>query len=274
MTVPVNLSERDRWERLQAVQVLLSAVRMLIPELIPSPDQPLNDPTLLSLFCALVQKTGLDQVASQLEGLLSEWVASALDAAGEGDFQKILEAMEVLESEGEPNLFSVFQFWPVSQSWDDLAEDFVNGFTPMIIAFSLQGLISDFLSEETDLEEIDWTAPALAMSLHPYLHLFSAGWQDPVNIARFTLRALLATYFDYTDSPFLGEASREEAQTEFISWEDAPRLVEAYRQAEPVWEARPSAEDLSDPWYVFQETVKAFHLSEGGFEHDRDPEPG
>jgi hypothetical protein len=49
--------------------------------------------------------------------------------------------------------------------------------------------------------------------------------------------------------------------------------VEDYRQAEPVWEARPSEEELTDPWYIFRESVKAFTLAECENEHGRDEQP-
>ena len=183
--------------------------------------------------------------------------------------------MQVLESEGEPGLLSGFQFWLASQSWDWLAEDFTNGHMPMLIAFSLQGSITEFLEGDAGMEDIeaDWAAPALAMSLHPYLRLFSAGWEDYRQIVCYPLRALLAVYFDYTDSPFLGEASRGEGETEFIPWEDASKLVKAYQQAEPVWGALPGDKELADPWYIFRETVKAFRIAEGGFEDDRNQRP-
>ncbi len=271
----LSLSKQDRWARLQSVYGLLHAVQTVVPDRMPPVDQFLNDDLVLSFFCALVKKTGMDQIASQLEGPLSERATAGIHAAGENDFEKVREAMHVLESEGESSLLSGFQFWPVSQSWDWLAEDFTSGHMPLLIAFSLQGLITEFLQDDAGMEDIeaDWAAPTLAMSLHPYLRLFSAGWEDYRQIASYPLRALLAAYFDYTDSPFLGDASRGEGETEFISWEDASKLVEAYQQAEPVWDALPGDQELSDPWYVFRETVKAFRTAEGGFEDDRNQRP-
>jgi hypothetical protein len=265
----VNLSDRIRWEHLEAASRLLAAGRVICPESCPAPDQTLNDEAILTLFCTLVQQTGLPEIASQLEGPLCESVACAIQAAGEGDHKKVLESLQSLEAEGERSLLTGFQFWPPATSWDWIYEDLSSNYLPTIIAFCLAGFLEEFLPEDAGLAELDVhaAAPALALSLSPYLQLDQAGWDDCAQVARFPLKALLACYFDYTDNILLGEASRDEAQPEFVPWEDAFRLAEDYRQAEPVWEARPSEEDLADPWYIFRESVKSFTLAEGENEH-------
>jgi hypothetical protein len=260
----INLSENERWERLAAVSGLLDGLRRHCPEAYPSPVQVLDDQTLLALLCRMVKAADLAEIGPLLEGPLSEWTAAALGAAGKGDHAGLLEAMQVLEAEGEEHLLAGFHFWPPAQGWDWLAEDLASGYLPMITAFCLQGWLSDFLPEDAGLEELDVSshAPALALSLAPYLRLREADWDDYAEIAAHPLKALLAAYFDYTDNVFLGEAARGEALPEFVAWVDAPGLAADFRQAEPVWDARPSEEELADPWYVFCQALRAFPLGE------------
>lgn len=271
----INLSKRERWERIEAADSLIRAVRSICPGTVVSPDQELDDRALLDLFCRVAQECGMSEIASQLEGPLPEWTTTAIAAAKKVDFEKISEAMQVMENEGEPSLLSGFRFWPVSQSWDWLAEDFVNGYLPLIIAFCLQGWIGEFLPEDERLEDIDGmgAGAALAMSLQPYLRLQEAGWNDYTEIAARPLKALLAGYFDYTESLFLGEASRGEADMEFITWDAAVELVADYHRAEPVWNARPGDAELADPWFIFREAVLSFPLVERGNVDEREHTP-
>lgn len=260
----INLSENERWERLAAVAGLLDGLRRRCPEAQPTPEQILDDRTLLGLLCRMVKATGLDEIGPLLEGPLSEWTAAALGAAGKDDHAGLLEAIQALEAEGEEHLLAGFRFWPPAQGWDWLAEDLAAGYLPTITAFCLQSWIGEFLPEGGGLEELDLStpAPALALSLSPYLKRDEAGWDDYDEIALYPLRSLLACYFDYTDSAFLGEASRSEALPEFIPWADAPLLAADFRQAEPVWQARPCEEELADPWFVFCQALRAFPVGE------------
>jgi hypothetical protein len=266
----INLSENKRWDRLQAVTGLLEGTRLYCPEAFPAPEQILDDQTLLALLCRLVKMSGLAEIGPLLEGPLSEWTAAALGAAGKDDHPAILEAMRVLEAEGKENLLAGFHFWPPAQSWDWLAEDIASGYLPTITAFCLQSWLDEFLSEDGGLEELDVSspAPALALSLAPYLKCQEAGWEDYSEIARHPLKALLAIYFDYTESAFLGEAARGDPLPEFIPWSEAAALAAEFRQAEPVWDARPSEDDMADPWYIFREAVQAFPIGE----HENEPE--
>jgi hypothetical protein len=260
----INLSENERWERLAAVAGLLDGLRRRCPEAQPAPEQILDDRTLLGLLCRMVKATGLDEIGPLLDGPLSEWTAAALGAAGKDDHAGLLEAIQALEAEGEEHLLAGFRFWPPSLGWDWLAEDLVAGYLPTITALCLQGWIGEFLPEGGGLEELDVSshAPALALSLAPYLRLREADWDDYAEIAAHPLKALLVAYFDYTDNVFLGEAARGEALPEFVAWVDAPGLAADFRQAEPVWDARPREEDLADPWYVFCQALRAFPIGE------------
>lgn len=266
----INLSKNSHWDRILAAADLLRILPQVKPDAVPEPGQVLDDPALLELLAQVAECTGMSAIASGLEGPLSEWTATAIAAAGRRDFEQLREALQVMDAEGEPSLFSGFHFWPVAQSWDWLAEDFINGYLPMIVAFALQGWLGEFVSEEAELAELEapGAGPALALSLQPYLKLKAANWDDYGEIAAQPLQALLACYFDYTDSLFLGDASRDEAGQEFITWEDAPRLVADYYQAEPVWDARPDEGELSDPWFIFRQAVMAFPLAEKGTDND------
>jgi hypothetical protein len=269
------LSKDIDWDLLQAVAALLASARELCPERIPAPGQAtegepiLTDEVILRFFQEVLLRTGMDRVARYLEGLISEWMVEAIEKVALGDFDEAQEAFKVLAQEGEASPLAGFEFWPPSVSWDDLADDLVSGRLPMIVAFSLEGSIAEFLSEDADPEspEGGWAGPALAMSLAPYLNMSQANW-DADQIAKNPLQALLAGYFDYNENPFLGEASRGEAQSEWIPWSEAPGLVKAFEEAEPVWSARPNEAELADPWYIFRQAVQAFRICEGGKNND------
>lgn len=271
------LSKDIDWDLLQAAADLLASARELCPERIPALGQApegeaiLTDEVILRLFQELLRRTGMDRVARYLEGLFSEWMVEAIEKVAEGDFEGAQKAFKVLFQEGEASPLAGFEFWPPSVSWDDLADDFVSGRLPMIVAFSLEGSIAEFLSEDADPESLDggWAGPALAMSLAPYLNLSKACW-DVEQIAKNPLQALLAGYFDYNENPFLGEASRGEAQSEWIPWSEAPGLVKAFEEAEPVWSAQPNEAELADPWYIFRQAVEAFPICEGGKNNDEE----
>ena len=212
------LSNDIDWDKLQAVASLFASARELCPERFPAPRQTpgdeviLTDEVILKLFQEVLRRTGMDRVARSLEGLISEWMVETIEKVAEGDFDEAHAAMQMLAQEGEASPLAGFEFWPPMVSWDDLADDFVSGSLPMIVAFSLEASIAEFLSEDADPETLEggWSGPALAMSLAPYLSLSRARW-DVDQIAKNPLQSLLAGYFDYNDNPFLGEAPRRSA---------------------------------------------------------------
>jgi hypothetical protein len=154
----------------------------------------------------VIRTDTLDTAAETLAGMLAELADRFAQAAGESDHRKVFEYLQSLEAEGERSLLTGFQFWPPATSWDWIYEDLSSGYLPAIIAFCLAGFLEEFLPEDAGLAELDVhaAAPALALSLAPYLQLDQSGWDDCTQVSRFPLKALLACYFDYTDNIFLG----------------------------------------------------------------------